>query len=130
MKKISIVILFVMMLPACVSFRFDSLEYDRYISIKELADNTAKNCEKDGIYVRSQVAVLKATMDHQFLYSVNREARPYVADAAQNLKGIVDGLYARYQQDTTPSVGYCQEKLKNVSIGATTIVRVLGRLGS
>lgn len=128
MKKMSIVIVLMMMLSACFSLQFDSLEYDRYVSIKEIADNTISYCEKDGTYVRNQVSLLKATMDHQFLYSINREARPYVAEAAQNLKGIVDGLYVRYQKDTIPSVGYCQEKLKNVSLGATTVVRTLGRL--
>ena len=121
----SILIMLILCLPACVSLQFDSLEYDRYITIKEIADTSIQSCNEPTI--NDRVKELKLLMDHQYLYSFNREARPQVAEAATNLKDIVDKLYNRYKQGQ-PSVAYCQEKLNNVSLGATTVVRVLGRL--
>ena len=50
-----------------------------------------------------------------------------MSEVTKNLKDIVDGLYTRYQKET-PSRGYCQEKLKNVSLGSSTVIRALGRL--
>lgn len=124
MKKI--LIISSILLTACVNLQFDSLEYDHYINIKEIADSASILCGNPAI--QKDIDLLKQVTDHQYVYSTNREARPQVADAAKNLKEIVDTLYARYQQPQVPSKGYCQEKLKNVSLGAITVVRALGRL--
>lgn len=121
MKKLAIML--VLLLPACTNVAFDSLEYDRYITLKEITDNTAQLCGNSSITLT--ISTLKKSMDHQYLYSSNRVGRPQVADASKNLKELVDGLYTRYQSGI-PSIGYCQEKLKNVSTGTDTIIKVLG----
>lgn len=121
----TIILLAALTLSGCVSLQFDSLEYDRYISIKETADNAILLCGDSAVL--HEVKLLKQSTDHQFLYSSNRSSRPQVATAATNLKTIVDGLYNRYQNGT-PTESYCREKLKNVSIGASTVVSTLGRL--
>jgi len=124
MKKIFI-ITSIILLSACVNLQFDSMEYDHYVSIAEMADSAVLLCGSPQVI--PEVNRIKEYMDHQYLYSSNRESRPQVSDASKNLKGIIDGLYARYQTGT-PSKGYCQEKLRNVSLGSITIVRALGRL--
>lgn len=126
MKKIIILSVLVLM-TACYNIQFDSLEYDRYITIKEIADNAIQQCGTPVVIY--DISNIKTSMDHQYLYSVNREARPQVASAAASLKELVDGLYNRYASSSEPpSIAYCQEKFKNISLGATTVVRTLGRL--
>lgn len=124
MKKLSI-ILTALLLSACVNLSFDSFEYDQYIRIEEIADSAMLLCGTPE--VNKEITSLKKLMDHQYIYATNREARPQVAEATRNLKSIVDSLYARYQKET-PSKGYCQEKLRNVSLGSSTVIRALGRL--
>lgn len=123
MKKM-LILLVILVLPACYNISFDSLEYDRYITIKELADHAATNCADD--IALFQISSLKQTMDHQYLYSSNRAGRPRVASATRSLKEIVDGLYESYQQGT-PSVLFCQQKTANISSGADIIIKELGK---
>jgi hypothetical protein len=122
MKK-KLVIVLTILLSACTNVAFDSLEYDRYITIKEVADHTTTLCGDTNINI--VIGSLKTSMDHQYVYSSYRTGRPQIADASKNLKDLVDGLYTRYQSGI-PSIGYCQEKLKNVSTGTTLIIKVLG----
>jgi len=125
MNRKPIIIILALLLSACVNLQFDSLEYDRYISIKQLSDQGSLLCgEPEVIGVIKQ---LSQEVNHQYIYAVNREARPQVNEAATNLKVIVDGLYNRYKKET-PSKTYCREKFKNISLGVDTIIRTLGRL--
>ena len=117
-----------LVVTACASFNFDSTEFNSYITIKEISDNSVKMCNTPTIIV-TKVQELQRIMNHQFLYSSYRGARP--ADfitASTNLKSMIDTMTSRYDSKTLPSTGYCEEKLKDISLGATTIVRVLGRL--
>lgn len=111
-------------LSACYNITFDPLEYDRYVSIKQLADNAFSECGTP--VVVSRINELKQSADHQYLYSSNRANRPHIAHASQELRDIVDGIYARYQTGI-PSEVYCQEKLHNISDGTTKIIKELGR---
>ena len=114
------------LLTACASLQFDALEYDRYITVQELATNAQTNCS-DTFTVQGQVDDLKTAMDHQFSYAQYRESKPQVAEAAKNLKEMIDALHKRYHSDI-PTVGYCEEKLKNITLGAQTVARTLGRM--
>lgn len=123
MKKI--VIMLVFLLSACTNINFDALEYDRYITIKENADNSILLCSSPDLLI--SISDLKKEMDHQYLYSVNRVYRPQVYSAAKNLKALVDGMYFRTKQGN-PSVTYCEDKLHHVSGSADTMIKVLGRM--
>lgn len=125
MKKILIISVAVL-LTACASLQFDALEYDRYITVQEIATQAQQNCA-DTYMVQGQVDELKSAMDHQFSYAQYRESKPQVAEAAKSLKEMVDALHKRYHTDV-PTVGYCEEKLKNITLGAQTVARTLGRM--
>jgi hypothetical protein len=120
-------ILISLLLTACASFNFDSTEFNSFITVKEIADNSIKLCGSPAIIPKVQE--LQRVMDHQFLYSSYREARPdgFIM-AATNLKSMIDIMNIRYSGKSVPSVGYCEEKLKDISLGASTIARVVGRL--
>ncbi len=124
MKKISILML-ILSLSACYNLNFDSLEYDRYVTIKQQTDNIISLCGTDSI--TPKINDLKQSMDHQYLYSSNRQSRPQIATVANELKAMIDGLYTRYQSGT-PSKVYCQEKLTNISTGTTAVLHELGRM--
>lgn len=124
MKKISILML-IISLSACYNLNFDALEYDRYVTIKQQTDNLILLCGTDSIPLK--INDLKQSMDHQYLYSYNRQNRPQIATAANELKAMVDGLQLRYQIGT-PSKVYCQEKLEDISIGTTAVIHELGRM--
>jgi hypothetical protein len=119
------IIIIALLLSACVNLQFDSLEYDRYISIKQLSDQGGLLCGDPAVL--GIIPQLSQEVNHQYIYAANREARPQVNEAVTNLKLIVDKLYDRYKKET-PSKTYCREKFKNISLGVDTIIRQLGRL--
>ena len=123
MNKIAIVMLTIL-LSACYNIEFDSLEYDRYVFLKQTADNGIKSCGSTTVV--SVINKLKQDTEHQFLYSFNRSDRPQIAEASAQLKDMVDRLYIQYQ-NKTPSLIYCQEKLINISTGTGKIIEQLGR---
>lgn len=125
MKKI-LILSAAVLLTACASLQFDALEYDRYITVQEIAQQAQSNCS-DTYTIQGQVDELKIAMDHQFSYAQYREAKPQVAEAAKSLKEMIDALHKRYHSDI-PTVGYCEEKLKNITLGAQTVARTLGRM--
>ncbi|MGZ8924333.1 MAG: hypothetical protein ACXW2E_00485 [Nitrososphaeraceae archaeon] len=119
-----LVIVLSLFLFSCANIQFDSLEYDRYITIKEIVDSDSM-CSS--VVVDQQLLRVKQLVDHQVLYASNRTDRVKITEATNNLKVMVDKLYSRYEQSNKPSLVYCQEKLKNISIGASVIIQVLGR---
>jgi uncharacterized lipoprotein YajG len=124
MKKIFILVS-TLLLTACVNLSYDALEYDRYLSIYEKANNVVSLCGTPAM--QQEVSTLKQEMDHQFLYTMYRPSRSHITTAADNLKEIVDGMYIKYQQPITPSKVYCEEKLRNISDGVTPIITTLGK---
>ena len=114
-------------LTGCVNLTFDALEFDRYLQIQETADVANLSCGTPSFTLT--LSKLKADVDHQVAYSTLRGGgRPQVAAAGTDLKAIVDGLYSKYQSETTPSVEYCKLKTNNIAAGASLIVKELGKL--
>ena len=126
MKKL-IVCMFAFVLSACISLSFDPMEYDRYVTLKEQSDQLIPFCA-DQPYISNQISRMKIAMDHQYIYEQYRgNVRPNVIGASIELKNMIDEMNDRYSKET-PSIGYCQEKLRNISLGATVMMRELGRL--
>lgn len=114
-------------LTGCINLTFDALEFDRYLSIGEIATVATSMCGTTEFPII--LSKLKSDVDHQVSYSSHRGGcRPQVAKAANELKDIVDGLYDKYQTNTIPSVEYCKQKTTNISTGSEIIVKELGRL--
>lgn len=116
-----------MMLVGCINLTFDALEFDRYLTIREIAvkANTACDTPDFPLYL----GMLKSEVDHQVTYSNYRSGgRPNISSAATELKTIVDGLYDKYKATEEPSAEYCRQKTNNISTGAEIIVKELGKL--
>lgn len=124
MKKllISSVVFFI---AGCSSITFDSLNYDRYLTLYELSNQMKTQCE-DPVYIRSYMNEIKPKIDHMALYSKLRSGTPEVAKVAATVASLVDELGQKYQDDKTPSVGYCREKLESISAASYTIASTLG----
>lgn len=122
--KRTLIISMLFLLTSCYNIEFDSLEYDRYVFLKQKIDNSVPACSTP--QMSSIVDGIKEDVDHQFLYSSNRADRPHIAESSKQLKDIVDRLQVQYQRGT-PSVEYCKNKLQNVSDGTSKIIEQLGR---
>ena len=116
----------ILLLTGCSSLTaFDSTEYDRYITIKMTADAAIPEC--GSAEVKKSIDELGALISHQFVYASYRESRTQIGVATTEIAGLIANLQAKYKTGE-PSVGYCQEKLKNISMGTTTILQTLGNM--
>jgi hypothetical protein len=125
MKYITLAL--ILLLTSCATLRFDANEFQSYITLQELSTSAVSSCGTPA--VMAQVQQMQQIMNHQFLYVAYRELNtPAFTRSASELKIVIDGLVLRYNGDSVPSDAYCQEKLKNVSIGAAQLAREIGRL--
>jgi hypothetical protein len=122
-RKIAIILL--LSLAGCVTLTFDPVEYDRYITLKMVADAAVPECGTDKI--NTSIDELSALIFHQYVSTSNRSGREQITAATTEMASLIASLQLRYKQGT-PSIGYCQEKLKNISTGATSIVQTLGKM--
>jgi hypothetical protein len=115
------------LLTSCAKLNFDGNEFNSYLTIKEISENSIRLCGTPA--VKTQVQDLQRIMNRQLLYITYREVRatPFI-HSAREMKTVIDRLAARYNSKGEPSTAYCQEKLKNVALGATQLARELGRL--
>lgn len=124
MRKILLIL--PILLSGCANFTFDPVEFNNMVTIKEVTNTAYTQCGAPE--VKDSINDIKKLLDHQLLYSSYRESRSVEFNVAIiNLKEIADGLYASYTT-STPSVGYCQEKIKLIGSGSSAITRILGRL--
>lgn len=115
-----------LLLSGCSSFVFDPIEFNNMVTVKELTNTAYSECGTPE--VAKPIEQIQTLIDHQFIYSAYREARSTEFNIAIiNLKEISDGLAARYKTEI-PSKVYCQEKIKLIGSGSSTIARILGRL--
>ena len=114
------------LLTACVSLEFDNLEYDRFVTMKQLAQVGTSECGTPG--VKLYVDKLTEDIAHQNLYAANRTSRNDIRISTQEVAGMISGLSKRYSEPTAPSVTYCKQKFDNISIGISTILSTLGKL--
>lgn len=125
MKKL--LIFFALMLTSCVNLAFDPIEYDNFISIKQHIDKTIQHCTDYNI-VKLDIDILSHKIEHQTIYSINRQGREQIMDATKTLHEMVKQLSARYNTQDIPSQFYCMEKLANISIGTDILIKELGKL--
>lgn len=115
-----------MSLSGCISLQFDNLEYDRFVTIKELAVVGTTECGKPE--VRLYIDKMTEIISHQNLYASNRTTRNDIRISTQELSEIIFGMSNRYSTSGVPSVTYCKQKFDNISIGTSTIMSTLGKL--
>ena len=125
MKK-SIILSVAIILTACVGLQFDNLEFDRFITMKEIAQQGVLTCGKPE--VKAYVTRMTEIMRHQNLYSMNRPTRNDIRIATQKLTDIIETMNSRYSRSSTPSIAYCQQKFENISSGSSTIISTIGKL--
>jgi hypothetical protein len=123
--KTTIAILIIVGLTGCAILTFDPVEYDRYITLKMTADAAIPECGTDKI--NNSVIQLSDLIAHQYVSTSNRSGRVQITTATTEMASLISQLQIRYKEGT-PSIGYCQEKLKNISSGATTILHTLGQM--
>ena len=123
--KNKIAILLTLSLIGCASLQFDPVEYDRYITVKMISDSAYAECGKPEVV--DSINKMSELIGHQYVYTSNRSGRTQITNATTEMAGLISSLQLRYK-GTPPSIGYCQEKLKNISAGTTTIVQTLGKM--
>lgn len=119
-------ILFLVFLTGCSQVTFDSLEFDRYVTITETSSQIKKSCSKPDI-VRHELKDLLLKVEHMNRYATLREPREEVKEATKLLTGLVREIDTRYTENMAPSEYYCVEKLTIIETAAETISKTLGR---
>lgn len=114
------------LLTGCSQVTFDSLEFDRYVTITETAAQIKKSCSKSEA-VRSELKHLVKKVEHMNRYATLREPREEVKEATILLTGLVREIDVRYTENMAPSEFYCVEKLSTIETAAETISKTLGR---
>ena len=113
---------------SCSSLNFDSLAFDRFVSISERADKLSTQCDSYGT-IKSGTAVMLDNVTHMDLYGQHRGASPEVAGSVRTLHSMVQELNDKYADGVVaPSEVYCKEKLAIISRTAGSISDTLGRL--
>lgn len=121
MKKHSLLVLF---LAGCSNLHFDPVEYDNLINIKELTMNISQNCDN---IKSSDIAKLKQTIDHQYLYTVGRSGRDEIKESIKVLKNLSDDLSSQYKNNV-PSTAYCKSKMDLIDTNINFIIKGVGEL--
>ena len=127
MKKILFCIVLIFISTNCSNLNFDSLAFDRFVSVSERSSDLIREC-KHPETVASQSAVLLDNVNHMKAYGDHRGVSPEIGKSVDTLHSMVAELNARYTSGQTPSVIYCQEKLETISKTAGAISDTLGRL--
>lgn len=126
MKNNVIIGIILLTLTACVSLQFDPLEFDRFVTMKELAQEGYMLCGKPGVDQKADQ--LTSLVRHQNLYAASRTTRNDIRIATQNLTNIIEGLDRRYDDPNPPSITYCREKFDNISNATSIIMSTMGKL--
>ena len=109
----------------CSSIKFDSLQYDRFITVYETSSKLQKQCNQPDV-IRAEIDVLQNQTDHIASYAAFRSNSPEVATSTAAVTSMVSELSKKYQDDNNPSFQYCMEKLSNITSGTKTIISTLG----
>ena len=127
MKKALLFCTILVLSVGCTNIVFDGHQYDTLIGITEKSDAAALNCGNTDL-TKLAISDIRQTLQHEYVYAANRINDDQRANAIKDLINIADGMIVRYNQTDTPSVAYCQAKFNNISVGATTLFKVIGRM--
>ncbi len=114
-----------LLLTGCSSLNFDSLEYDRFISISERTNMLISKCD-NSTYVKSQLVQLKDDVTHMNNYAKFRSNKPEVQQSTSNLYNLIEEMSTQYEGSVSKI--YCEQKLKTISTAADAIGETLGRI--
>lgn len=123
MKKILCMIMF-LALSSCSVITYDSLQYDRFITLQEKLEQLKLNCGK--FEAVAKVKELKGYVDHMDRYAAHRIGAPEVASATASINLMVLELASQYDANNSPTSAYCQVKVDNINAGVSTIISALG----
>lgn len=128
MKTTLTVLLTTAALSGCAGLtnsRFDAIEYSRYVDISTSARLAIKQCS-DAASSAVNSRALAVQTDYAIGYSASKVQNKRITAAGEELQSLTQELVARYNTQT-PSVGYCQLKLGQVSLAAETIATSIGK---
>lgn len=128
MKTMILLFLITLNLTGCMSgLSFDSLQFDRFLSISERAEHLVKSCS-DQQAIKIGSAVMLDNVTHMDNYGQHRGTSPEIAKSVSILHSMISELDVRYNNPTVPSTIYCKEKLRTISTTALAISDTIGRL--
>lgn len=108
------------LLTGCATFSepFDSTEYDEFVTVAWLANQTAAQCDNQNIVM---VKALDGVARHAEMYSTLKgDKNKKIADASKILTSLTSEFLKSYQTGS-PSEKYCSLKLDDISEAAKAI---------
>jgi len=114
----------IVFLTGCSNIRFDSMNYDRILTLHATAKSMSVQCDHPDL-IRQQLPELQRMSNHVALYSRLRSGGPEVASSTAIVESMVNELVSKYV-NSAPSTGYCSEKLKSISDATYTVASALG----
>lgn len=110
----------------CSRITFDGLQYDRFVTIYEVATDLQTKCS-DPIAIRKDTQSIKNYVKHMATYAEFRSNSPEIQRSSKALLDMVQEFSDKYVDGVTPpSVPYCTEKMNNIASGAKLIAATLG----
>jgi hypothetical protein len=126
MKKLYIALLLLATSVGCSNIKFDGLQYDRFVTIYEVAVDLQSKCG-DPSAVRKDTQSIRQYVHHMATYAEFRSNSPEIQRSSKALLSMVQEFSDKYAEGMTPpSVPYCTEKLKNIADGSRLIASTLG----
>jgi len=115
-----------MMSTGCSRITFDGLQYDRFVTIYEVASDLQTKCA-DPSAIRKDTQSIKQYVQHMATYAEFRSNSPEIQRSSKALLDMVREFSDKYTEGSTPpSVPYCTEKMNNIASGAKLIASTLG----
>lgn len=110
----------------CSRITFDGLQYDRFVTIYEVASDLQTKCS-DPSAIRKDTQSIKNYVKHMATYAEFRSNSPEIQRSSKALLEMVQEFSDKYVDGATPpSVPYCTEKMNNIASGAKLIASTLG----
>jgi hypothetical protein len=119
-------LLLTLLCTGCISLRFDSLEYDRYISIKEHIISLNSSCGTSRVI--SELESLRLVVDHQLQYSSNKVHHTEFTNSIGIINTMIIDMQLKYHTTPLVSTQYCKLKTNNMLIGTTFVIQEMGKL--
>ena len=113
-------------LTSCVNLTFDSLEYDRNVTIREQIIEVRDSCGTTTFLPK--LSQLHKEVDHQLEYSVHRASREGFAESISVIDNMIHDIQQRYNNRTPVSVEYCKIKTNNMLVSINIVINQMGKL--
>lgn len=111
---------------SCVDLRFDPMEYNNYISIKDQIVNVNASCGTSSII--PNLDKLHTELEHQLDYSSHKKNHSEYTKSISIINNMVIDMQNRYKTNKSVSIGYCKIKTNDILVGTNIIIREIGNL--